>query len=490
MRLYGLIASAFALTTSGHSDPHQRNESSRYSLEMAKSIMSRHQGILASMSDRSSLLQAGFVQKAFREVVRQYSNHTSTPSINSYIQASVDFVVPTLSNATLDTSYPLDRLSSGNGLINAYQQTKNGTYRKAYEALRTSVDLQHRNAEGSLWYYVYPNYTYLDGMYSLAPFLTLYSTIDKPENSSVIDDVTLQLDLLWNHTHTPSGLLVHGYDASRRASWANNATGASPHVWGRSLGWYCMALIDTLSLLPESAVTARTWLRGHFQGLMKSVVNAVDEETGAWWQVLDQPGRGGNYIESSASAMFVYSILKGLRAGYLKGQDCDYEKIANRAYGYLADSFVVQNANRTLAWNGTVGVCSLNSTASYEVRYVHPSIDREAEADVLVAVLRWSANSIQQRLGVSSICVGVAGVRKTEAHWLNDKARSFGSKRSILGSTLVLVSHQARICRASMSIQGILYQNHYATHQRPYQPPFLIIQNIANRLQTSVVARA
>lgn len=341
------------------------------------------------MSDRSSLLQTGFVQKAFREVVRQYPNHTSTPSIHSYIQASVDSVIPTLSNATLDTSYPLDRLSSGNGLIHAYQQTKNETYRKAYEALRTSVDLQHRNAEGSLWYYVYPNYTYLDGMYSLAPFLTLYSTINNNTNSAtVIDDVILQLDLLWNHTHTPSGPLVHGYDASSRASWANNATGASPHVWGRSLGWYCMALIDTLPLLPESAVSARTWLRGHFRSLIKSLVNAVDEETGAWWQVLDQAEREGNYVESSASAMFVYSILKGLRTGYLDGQDCDDGKIAQRAYGYLVDSFVVQNTDGTLAWNGTVGVCSLNSTASYEVRSVHPSIDRLGEADELIAVLR------------------------------------------------------------------------------------------------------
>ena len=285
-------------------------------------------------------------------------------------------MVPTLSNATLDTSYPLDRLSSGNGLIHAYQQTKNETYQKTYEALRTSVDLQHRNAEGSLWYYAYPNYTYLDGMYSLAPFLTLYSTINNNTNSAaVIDDVILQLDLLWNHTQTPSGLLVHGYDASRRASWANNATGASPHVWGRSLGWYCMALIDTLVLLPESAVPARTWLRDHFRSLMESVVNAVDQETGAWWQVLDQPKREGNYVESSASAMFVYSILKGLRTGYLDGQECDHVNIAQRAYGYMVDSFVVQNANGTLAWNGTVGVCSLNSTASYEVRFVHPLID-------------------------------------------------------------------------------------------------------------------
>jgi rhamnogalacturonyl hydrolase YesR len=366
MHLHGLIASGFTLTTT-LAHPHQHHESPKHSVQMANSIMSRQQGILASTSDRSNLLQAGFVQKVFGEAMQQYPNHTSTSLMKSYIRASVDSVIPTISNATLDTTYPLDRLSSGNGLIHAYAETKNQTYRKAYEALKTSVDLQHRNDDGSLWYYVYPNYTYLDGMYSLAPFLTLYSQ-NNSDDSSLIDESVLQLPLLWNHTLTPSTLLVHGYDASKRAVWANAATGASPHVWGRSLGWYCMALIDTLTLLPEPAVsTARSWILEHFQHLVKSVVDAADVETGAWWQVLDQPGRADNYIESSASAMFVYSILKGLRLGYLKDSDCGFERTALRAYGYLEDTFVVWNLNGTLGWNGTVGVCSLNSTASYEV---------------------------------------------------------------------------------------------------------------------------
>jgi rhamnogalacturonyl hydrolase YesR len=370
MRLHGLIVSAFTLTTTAHPNAYQRHEAPQYSLRMVQSIMSRHQGILASTSDRSNLLQAGFVQKAFREVLQQYPDHTTRAFTTSYMRASVDSVVSTISNAVVDTTYPLDRLSSGNGLIYAYQETKNESYRKAHEALRTSVDLQNRNEDGSLWYYVYPNYTYLDGMYSLAPFLTLYSDTIATNSSFLIDDVMLQLDSLWNHTRTPSGLLAHGYDALKGAVWSAQTTGASRHVWGRSLGWYCMGMIDTLSLLPEQAVSARTWLHSHFQLLMRSIVGAVDAGTGAWWQVLDQPSRDGNYIESSACAMFVYSILKGLRLGYLDSGDCDYGEVAKVAYEYMVDSFVVQNTNGTLGWNGTVGVCSLNSTATYEVRVI------------------------------------------------------------------------------------------------------------------------
>jgi rhamnogalacturonyl hydrolase YesR len=374
MLLHKLTISALVLVTIAHLQPqHGQLE---YSLQMANSIMSRHQGILASTSDRSNLLQAGFAQKTFRQVVQQYPNHSLTSVYTAYIKSSIDSVVQTVSNATLDTTFPLDRLSSGNGLIYAYQESANESYKNAFQALRRSVDLQPRNDEGSLWYYTYPNYTYLDGMYSLAPFITLYSTLNTTHPSTPpanVDDIVHQLDLAWKHTSQPdSGLLVHGYDASKRASWANDTTGASPYVWGRSLGWYCMALLDTMDLLPASAKAARGWISGHFQVLMASVVDAVDGDTGAWWQVMDQPGREGNYIESSASAMFVYSLLKGVRLGYMepssgRGRNISYSAVASRAYEYLAGTFAVDNRNGTLGWNGTVSVCSLNSTATYEV---------------------------------------------------------------------------------------------------------------------------
>jgi rhamnogalacturonyl hydrolase YesR len=355
---------------------------------MALSVISRHQGILLSTSDRSNLLQAGFTQKTFRKLITQYPSHSFTPQISSYMYASVESVIPTISNASLDITFPLDRLSSGNGLIHAYQLNKNETYKQAYEALYKSVDLQLKNEEGSLWYYVYPNYTYLDGMYSLAPFFTLYSTISSSNSTSsssypstpdskspseaqnMVDFVVKQLDLAWNHTYQEkNGLLVHGYDASKRAVWANPVTGASEWVWGRSLGWFCMALLDTLESLPSTTGSAQEWLTPHFQTLMHAVVAAVDSKTGAWWQIVNQPGRQGNYIESSASAMFVYTLLRGARLGYLDSTAYDAEETGKRAYRYLIDTFVVDNGNGTLGWNGTVSVCSLNSSASYEVRF-------------------------------------------------------------------------------------------------------------------------
>lgn len=388
-----------------------------YSTWMATSIISRGEGVLSGEGDSSRLLQAGITQKAFHRWLELYPHDPNAELIGSYVKESTDSITSTVSDAaaTIDT-WSLDRLSNGNNLITLYQESNNETYRTAFEALRQSIDLQPRNSEGGLWYYVYPNWSYLDGMYSLAPLYTLYTALFDAANSSAVPgDMVRQLDLLWQHCrlNSSSALLVHGYDDSRTAVWADPVTGASPHVWGRSLGWYAMALVDTLELLSRyydndtSSATAygrkkekatQQHLMTRFTELAAAVVRAVDGGSGAWWQVMDQPGRAGNYIESSGSAMFAYALLKGVRLGYLSESSpastlatavteeenggSGWTHVATRAYEYLVDTFVVNHGNGTLGYNGTVSVCSLNSTASYEVRIhcTHRSVGVAASA--------------------------------------------------------------------------------------------------------------
>ncbi|KAL7621181.1 hypothetical protein AAE478_008498 [Parahypoxylon ruwenzoriense] len=367
----------------------------KYSAWMASSIMSRSQGIMTGKGGSSELLQAGFTQRAFSALAAQYPNDTFTPDVQDYIRASAASVVPFTLNATYNAlSYPMDRLSSGNALLALYSPLDNETasFRAAADALRRSIDLNRRNPEGGLWYYVYPQWSYLDGMFSLAPFYTLYSSTPSVSSTGIdsndteaLDDMYYQVDLLWNRTrNATSGLLAHGYDASGTAVWADPETGASPHVWGRSLGWYAMALVDTIEMLPQSASQYREPLLRKFQGLAGAIVNAVDPRTGGWWQLLDEPGREANYIESSGSAMFAYALLKGSRLGYLEAGSTSSSSssssslkrakvVATRAYGYINKAFLVREANNTLGYNGTVSVCSLNSTASYEY-YVNQPI--------------------------------------------------------------------------------------------------------------------
>lgn len=214
-------------------------------------------------------------------------------------------------------------------------------------------------------------------MYSYASFASLYTThFDLRSTLEASHDVVYQLDLLWSHClDNTTGLLFHGYDSSKTAVWANPITGASPIVWGRAMGWYFMALVNWLEANSSLQLNSSQWrhVQSRFVSLADALVKAADPVSGAWWQVLNYPGREGNYIESSGSAMFVYGLYKGVRLDFLP-QNQVYRKVADKAYAYLADTFVVNNYNGTLGWNGTVSVCSLNSTANYEVCTVSPSI--------------------------------------------------------------------------------------------------------------------
>ena len=350
---------------------------------MAKSIMSRKEGIVTGTGGASELLQAGFTQRALTSLVAQYHGSEFAGQARQYIHDSAVSAAPMLTNGSHDaTSYPLDRLSNGIAMLTTrehmgrgFNATEAAELSAAASGLRLSIDLNRRNQFGGLWYYVYPEWSYLDGMYSLAPFYTYYSlSQSKHANATAIADVRKQMDLLWQHNrNASSGLLVHGYDASRSAVWANPVTGASPIVWGRSLGWYTMALVDTVELISSNkhssdvAGPLAADLRAKFRELAPAIIAAADSHSGAWWQVVDQPGREKNYIESSGSAMFSYALLKGARLGLLKTGAAKARAVGLKAQKYLTDTFVVRNGDGTLGWNGTVAVCSLNSTATYEV---------------------------------------------------------------------------------------------------------------------------
>ena len=94
-----------------------------------------------------------------------------------------------------------------------------------------------------------------------------------------------------------------------------------------------MALVDVIELLPEQEERAE--LVAILQSIYEVLPDYADEKTGMWYQVLDCPGREGNYLEATCNAMFVYAWLKGNRLGVLEDLDG-----AKAAYRSLIKTFV------------------------------------------------------------------------------------------------------------------------------------------------------
>jgi rhamnogalacturonyl hydrolase YesR len=231
-------------------------------------------------------------------------------------------------------------------------------------------------------------------MYGFAPFAVLYGLVYGDPHLN-IDSAMRQLEIIYQHTlHKDTGLIVHGYDGSKQTPWADSTTGASPIVWGRSLAWYTIGLVDALAMaeadLELRQMEAYKRMRKIYESLAAAVVEAIRDsarKTGRYgvWQVFDQPGKHGNFVEASATAMLVYSLGKGLRYGYIKRGNHkgwkylplilqrpfgrDVEEIVRLTYGDLVDNFVRESTNGTLDFEGTSVLSSLHvSNPDFDVR--------------------------------------------------------------------------------------------------------------------------
>ena len=139
-----------------------------------------------------------------------------------------------------------------------------------------------------------------------------------------------------------TGLYYHAWDEKAQQNWADPETGLSKYFWGRGFGWYCMAIVDMLDIVPENQPENRKVLIDLVPEVADALLAAQDEDSGVWYQILDAPERAGNYLESSASSMFIYFLAKAINDGHLKGDK--YLDATKKAYEGLIREFVEVDA--------------------------------------------------------------------------------------------------------------------------------------------------
>jgi rhamnogalacturonyl hydrolase YesR len=158
----------------------------------------------------------------------------------------------------------------------------------------------------------------------------------------LIEQAVHEVSIVRSHLRDPeTGLYLHAWDEARQQAWADPETGRSRYVWGRGLGWFSMALVDLLDVIPEEKTELRAPLLAMVPELAESLVQ-VQDATGTWLQIMDMPDAPGNYREASASAMFTYFLAKAVNQGFLPES---YTAAAQKAYAGLVDEFVSVDAD-------------------------------------------------------------------------------------------------------------------------------------------------
>ncbi len=251
-------------------------------------------------------------------------------------------------------AYNLDYINNGKSLLYLYKRTKNKRYEQAVHLLKKQLDEHPRTTEGGFWHKkVYQNQMWLDGLYMAQPFYAEY--INQFAEEKNYGDVIKQFQLINKHLRdSDSHLLYHGWDEKRECFWADKETGRSANFWGRSVGWYACALVDTLDYLDDD--TDRNVLIGMIIDLAEALVKVQSQKNGVWYQVLDKENCYGNYPEASCSCMFTYFILKSVRKGYISN---NYFENAKKAYYGIIREFIEVDENALLNLKGTVYVSGL-----------------------------------------------------------------------------------------------------------------------------------
>ena len=238
---------------------------------------------------------------------------------------------------------------------------------KALKTFFKQLKNQPRTKEGVYWHKaIYANQVWLDGIFMGLPFYCQYAVehLSKKKATKILDDAVDQMLKTDKRTYDPeTGLWKHAWDETHQQFWADKTTGRSQHTWSRALGWYVMAMTECLDAMPAD-YARRGEVEQLLQKAMTAVVEHQDPQTGVWYDVMDVKDPR-NYLESTASSMFAYVLLKASRKGYLpeqvkaNGKTINFLQAGIKAYTGVVHRFLRVNADKTLSLTRCCAVSGL-----------------------------------------------------------------------------------------------------------------------------------
>lgn len=337
----------------------------KWSARMADSIMERTPKLHENDGNGKWNYGHGVVLKGFERLWRIAGEEKYL----QFIQENMDYFIQEDGSVRgyRQEEHNIDHLNNGKLLLLLYKETRQDKYREAAASLRGQLRTHPRTSEGAFWHkQIYPNQIWLDGLYMGAPFYLEYMLMFEQEDD--LSDVTNQFIICERHTKDKAtGLLYHAWDEKRIQPWCNPETGLSPGFWGRSVGWFVMALVDVLEILPKEHKDYKELAR-ILSDTLAALRRYQDTESGVWYQVLDAGERKGNYLEASASCMIAYAIAKGLRLDLLSS---DWGKTLDFAFQGLLAEFVLETKEGLLNLNKNCRVAGLGGLERRDGTYAY-----------------------------------------------------------------------------------------------------------------------
>jgi unsaturated rhamnogalacturonyl hydrolase len=222
----------------------------------------------------------------------------------------------------------LDDMMAGRVLNLLHAETGDQRFYRAAKKIRDRLDTYPRTSDGGFWHSVRQEHQlWSDGTFMINPFLVEYGR-QFGDEAYAFDEATKQLVVYADHLQQPDGILRHAYDEKRVQEWANLETGVAPESWCRAIGWYGVAAIHILEIVPDDHPRRGQVLR-ILRDLVAGLAEHQDPATGLWFEVVDRGDRADNWTETSCSSMYTFTISRGVELGWL---DEKYAEVAERGY--------------------------------------------------------------------------------------------------------------------------------------------------------------
>ena len=254
--------------------------------------------------------------------------------------------------------FNLDNVRTAKFILRMHNIAPTKGTEKALKTLFKQLVNQPRTKEGVYWHKaIYANQVWLDGIFMGLPFYCNYAvqTMKPKKAEKYLNDAVDQMIKTDLRTYDEkTQLWKHAWDETHEQFWADKENGKSQHTWARALGWYVMAMTECLDAMPENYARRGEVIK-LLNKAMASVVKYQDKATGVWYDVMDVKDPR-NYLESTASSMFAYVLLKGYRKGYLSEK---YRDAGVKAYNGILNQFIKVNPDKTISLTKCCSVSGL-----------------------------------------------------------------------------------------------------------------------------------
>ena len=268
----------------------------------------------------------------------------------------------------------LDNIMHMTALCDAYEATQKASYKGFADSTRAIFNTYPTvpPVNGAFWHANNGTRDYQlwgDGVFMSLSFLTRYATVfnDPTVYPIAENNLTVTASHLKN---SATGLFWHAYDDSGKATWAQPTTKSNQISWGRAMGWFSLASVMTLEMLPAND-PGRAQIQSILTDLLTAVAKYQDATTGRWFQVVDMGTNAQDWVETSCSSMYSYAIWWAYQHGLL---DASYAAVATKGFNGVMQMVTKSATNTTTIAKICTG---LNASAAVTDYFSHPTASND-----------------------------------------------------------------------------------------------------------------